>query len=179
MVKSSVKQFTLKAGKSLTEPKINDREIINYEVTRKHRSENDYNFRDLLENANDLIQSVNINGNFIYVNRKWLKTLGYTKEEVERLKLTDILREDQIPHCMEIFKKVCKGESFEHIETVFISKNLEEIFVEGNANPRFEDGKFVQTLGIFRNITERRQMEIQIRESEEKFKEDVDMDKGV
>ena len=134
------------------------------------RLENEQNFRDLFENATDLIQSVNVNGNFVYFNKKWLETLGYTRKEVERLKIADILREDQKTHYMEIFKKVCKGESFEHIKTVFLCKNSEEIFVEGNVSPRFKDGEFIQTLGIFRDVTEHRRIEIQLKESEEKFR---------
>ena len=39
--------------------------------------ENEKKFRDLFENANDLIQSVDPSGKFIYVNKKWLETLGF------------------------------------------------------------------------------------------------------
>ena len=38
------------------------------------------------ENVKDLIQSVNAEGKFIYVNRSWLQTLGYSKDEVKDLK---------------------------------------------------------------------------------------------
>ena len=116
-------------------------------------------FRDFCENAHDLMQSVDANKRFVFVNNEWLKTLGYSPEEVERLKLTDILRNDQIPHCMELFKKVCNGESLEKVETVFISKDEREIYVEGNVRPRFKDGNFISTIGIFRNVTERRKVE--------------------
>ena len=51
-----------------------------------------------------------------------------------------------------------------------ISKNLKEIYVEGNASPKFKEGKFVQTFGIFRDISERKKMEMQLKESEEKFR---------
>ena len=33
-------------------------------------------YRDLCENANDLIQSVDPEGRFLYVNKAWLHTLG-------------------------------------------------------------------------------------------------------
>jgi PAS domain S-box-containing protein len=134
------------------------------DITDRRRAEeilkeNEEKFRDLFENANDLIQSVNASGEFVYANKKWLETLGYSKEELGRLKLTDILREDQIPHCREIFKKVCNGESFEKVETVFKSKDGSEIVVEGNVNAKIRDGKFIATRGIFRDITEQKKME--------------------
>jgi PAS domain S-box-containing protein len=127
--------------------------------TEARLRESEEELRDLFENANDLIQSVDMNGAFVYVNRKWLETLGYTKEELEELKLTDIIREDQIPHCMELFEKVCGGESLEKVETVFMSKGGREVYVEGDVNARFKDGELVATKGIFRDITERKRAE--------------------
>lgn len=116
--------------------------------------ESEEKYRSLFEGANDLIQSVDSNGKFIEVNPKWLNVLGYTKEEVKTLTLKDILREDKISQCMELFSKVCKGESVEHVETVFISKMGKEILVEGSANGLFKDGRFIATIGIFREITQ-------------------------
>ena len=55
-------------------------------------------YRDLFDNANDLIQSVDAKGELTYVNRSWLQTMGYTTQEVSKLKFEDILHADQIPH---------------------------------------------------------------------------------
>jgi len=141
---------------------------------RKHMEEalkeSEERYRDLFENANDLIQSVNPSGKFTYVNRKWLEVLEYTKDEVENLTLGDVLRRDQIPHCMELFKRVCSGEDVTGAETVFVSKSGKEIYVEGNVNPRFQDGEFVATQGIFRDITERKRMEEVLQESERHYR---------
>ncbi len=132
--------------------------------------ESEEKYRDLFENANDLVQSVDTEAKFLYVNRKWLEVLEYTKDEVENLTLTDVLRKDQIPHCMELFRKVSCGEAVNQVETVFVSKNGKEIPVEGNVNAQFKDGKFVACRGIFRDITERKRAEEALRESEERFR---------
>ena len=121
--------------------------------------ESEQKYGDLFENANDLIQSVDMDGKFVYVNKMWLETLGYKKEELEKLNLIDILRKDQIPHCMELFKEVAKGKDFKGIEVVFLSKNGKEIMLEGNVNARFQNGKFVATRGIFRDISDRKKVE--------------------
>jgi len=126
--------------------------------------ESEERFRDLFENANDLMQSIDMEGRFLYVNRKWLEVLGYSKEEVGKLNLLDIIRKDQVAHCTECLGKVARGESLEKIETVFVCKNGREIFVEGNVNAKLEDGKPVSTRGIFRDITERKKAEEAIRE---------------
>jgi len=149
--------------------------VLISDVTKQKKAEDaliesEERFKDLFENANDLIQSIGPNGRFIYVNKSWLETLGYTEKELEGLILTDILRKDQIPHCMEIFRKVCSGKSFDRVETVFISKDGREIYLEGNVNARFKDGKFIATRGIFRDVTARKKAEDKIRKSEEKFR---------
>ena len=122
-------------------------------------------FRDLFENANDLIQSVDPRGRFQFVNKKWLQTLGYTKGELADLSLKDILRPDQIPHCMDAFQRVIEGQTFERIEAVFIAKDGREVFVEGNVNALRRNGSFVATRGIFRDVTERKHAEAQIKAS--------------
>ncbi|UCF12581.1 MAG: PAS domain S-box protein, partial [Thermoplasmatales archaeon] len=155
--------------------KISSVQTIMEEITERKKiegelRESEEKFRDLFENANDLIQSVDNSGSFVYVNKKWLKTLGYSKNELKKLKITDILRKDHIPHFMEIFKKVCEGKAFENIEVVLVSKNGKEIYVEGNVNPRFKDGEFIATRGIFRDITDRKQAEELLKKSEDKFR---------
>jgi len=132
--------------------------------------ESEAKFHDLLENADDLIQSVNPDGSFIYVNRTWCKTLGYTEEEIKNLTVFNIIHPDSQAHCMELFKRVINGETIDNIQARFITKNGNLIDVEGNANCRFVDGKPVATRSIFRNITERKKMEQAIKDGEETFR---------
>ncbi|MBI5194490.1 MAG: PAS domain S-box protein [Nitrospirae bacterium] len=130
--------------------------------TESNLRESEERYRDLFENANDLIQSVDENGGFIYVNRKWKNVLGYTDEEIKNLTLVDILRKDTIPHCMEIFRELQKGKEIENIEAVFVTKCGDEVFVEGKVGAKMQDGKFISTKGIFRDVTDRKRLETQL-----------------
>ncbi|MDP6776888.1 MAG: PAS domain S-box protein, partial [Candidatus Latescibacteria bacterium] len=127
--------------------------------------------QDLFENANDLIQCVDPNGEFIYVNRKWREVLGYSEADVPTLNLMDIIREDQHEHCMALFGRVCAGESFADIETVFVARDGREVVVQGNVNGRFRGDRFVSTRGIFRDVTDRKEMEKALRTSERRHRD--------
>src|SRR5207245_309019 len=48
-------------------------------------------YRDLLENATDLIQSVRPDGHFLYVNRAWRVALEYTEDEIAGLTIFEVL----------------------------------------------------------------------------------------
>jgi PAS domain S-box-containing protein len=62
---------------------------------RKHAEErlrqSEDQYRDLFENATDLIQSVTPEGSFLYVNRAWRQTLQYSETEVADLTIFDVL----------------------------------------------------------------------------------------
>jgi len=139
------------------------RDITSRKLISKKLEESSRQFRDLFDNAGDIIQSIDSRKNFIYVNKKWKNVLGYTEKEIKKLNFEQILRKDMIPHCRGLFVKLGKGESFENIDTVFISKTGKEIFVEGNINSKIENGKFIETTGIFRDVTKRRKVEAELK----------------
>jgi adenylate cyclase len=117
--------------------------------------ESEERYRDLFENANDLIQSVNAYGRFEYVNRAWRETLGYSEAEVAQMNVFDIIHPDFQSYCRQMFYRVLSGEKFEQFQAAFVTKYGQKIFVEGNINCKLVRGKPVATRGIFRNITQR------------------------
>jgi len=127
-------------------------------------------YLDLLENTHDLIQSVSADGRFLYTNRAWRETLGYTEEEVKRLSLLDIIHPDSKSHCMEVFQRVTSGENVSRVEATFVTKDGSKVIVEGNANCKSVGGKPIATLGIFHNTTERKQADEALRKSEEHYR---------
>jgi len=114
-------------------------------------------YQDLFENANDLIQSVDTEGRFIYVNRRWKEVLGYRDDELKDLRLKQVLAPEQVDKCEQAFQSVQKGATYQNLETVFIAKDGRRIILEGNINGQFQDDRFIASRAIFRDITIRRQ----------------------
>jgi PAS domain S-box-containing protein len=127
-------------------------------------------YKDLFENANDLIQSVNADGKFEYVNRAWEELLGYTSNDRKTLIFLDTIREDHHDICTNLFKNVSEGATYKNLETVFVSKSGKEIYVEGSINPQIKDGKFISTRAIFRDITKRKKAEDELKLLHEELK---------
>lgn len=147
-----------------------------HDITERHRLECslravEARYRDLFDNANDLIQSAAPDGRLLFVNRAWREALGYSEEEIPHISLPDIIHPSLREHCMELFRQVLQGENLHGMETVFVAKNGREIVVEGSSNAHFENGVPVSTRSIFRDITQRKRDEQQIAEQRRKLEE--------
>jgi PAS domain S-box-containing protein len=140
--------------------------------------ESEGRYRNLFENTHDMIQSVDPEGHFLFANRAWLDTMGYTAAELPGLNLFQIISPESLPHCQEMFARVMEGESVNNAQATFVAKDGRLVLVEGNAAGRYVDGKLVATQGIFRDITEhqradeeRRQRMEELRIAYERLKE--------
>ncbi len=121
--------------------------------------------QDFLDTAHDLIQNVGPDGRFVYVNRSWMKALGYSENEVKHLNLFDIIHPDSREHCEAVFRRVMRGESAAGIEAIFIAKDGRMIAVEGSASCYLGHDKHPITRAIFRDVTERKKWEEQLKHS--------------
>lgn len=128
-------------------------------------------YEDLFENASDLIQSIDTEGRFIHVNRKWHEILGYTDDEIDKLSIWDLIHPDSREHCIEVFENIKSGQITDRVEVEFVAKNGEVIPVEGNVNCRFEDDVPVATRGIFRDIRMRKAAEKELQNALETARE--------
>ncbi len=115
--------------------------------------------RTMLDSANVMVQSVDAEGRYLFVNEEWKKVLGYNELDLKEINIGNVVRKDHLPYCMEVFKQVMEGLRVHSVETVFVTKDGGELIVRGNACPIFKDGKFVSTVAFFEDITERKKTE--------------------
>lgn len=132
--------------------------------------ESETHFQELFENASDLIQSVDAEGRFLFVNRAWQETLGYSAEEVQQLALADILAPESREHCLAIFQRTLQGEQGALTNATFLTKDQQRIEVEGSISNRRVDGRVVATMGIYRDLRKRKEIERTLRASETRYR---------
>jgi PAS domain S-box-containing protein len=125
-------------------------------------------FRIFMESASDLMHIVDKDGNFIYVNEAMLKTLRYTKEEMLRMNITQILHKEHLVKFFNTENGYKKGSRREELiakgqislETIWITKDGKEIYCEVKVVALYDnDGNFLGNSAVVRDITERKKME--------------------
>jgi PAS domain S-box-containing protein len=135
--------------------------------------ESERRYHDLIESSHDIVQSIDPEGRFEFVNRSWHEHLGYSPEELPDLTLFDIVDEVDHDHCSLLIQQVMSGMSFEKVEVTFVAKGGRKFPVEGNATGRFYDGQFVGTHTFFRDVSERKQAEALAAQYQERLEQEV------
>lgn len=142
------------------------RDLSEQEVSAQALQESEERYRDLFENATDIIQLVAPDGQLLYVNRAWRKAFGYSEEEVAKLSIFQLISPDCQEHCQAVFQEVISAPKIKHIDTTFVTKDGRSINIEGNAICKFSDGKPVRTQCIFRDVTQKRKMEEELHKAQ-------------
>jgi len=126
-------------------------------------AESEERYRDLFDNASDLIHMATPEGEIIYVNNAWLNAIGYTQNELKGKSIYSFVVDSERNHFREYRNRVIAGEiHVKEIETCFITKSGNEIAVEGSITCRYKNGRPEYTRGILRNITSRKANEKQL-----------------
>lgn len=116
-------------------------------------------YRDLCENAHDLIQSVSPEGRILYANRAWREALGYAADEIARLNILEVIHPESRDHCRQALGEVMRGEPLEDLAFAFQARDGRRVEVAGNARVRHDSAGVAYTCGIFREVTVERRLE--------------------
>ena len=135
--------------------------------------ESERRYHDLIESSHDIVQSIDPEGRFEFVNRSWHEHLGNSPEELSDITLFDIVDEVDHDHCSLLIQQIMTGKSFEKVEVTFVAKDGRKFPVEGNATGRFRDGQFVGTHTFFRYVSERKQAEALAAEYQQQLEQEV------
>ncbi len=136
-------------------------------------AESELKYRELFDNSTDLIQSVDPNGQFLFVNPSWKKTLGYEDYEIQRLNFYDILHPDSKEQCELLIEEILKvGDVADQKEHTFkmITKSKREVVLKGGLSVQFEAGQIVAIQSFFRDVTQQELIEAALVKSQENFK---------
>jgi len=127
-------------------------------------------YRELIENANDIIYTHDLAGNFTSINKAGERVTGYTRDEVLGMNISRILTPETLEQARQmIAHKVNQGGQTQY-EMEIVAKDGHRILLEVSSRLIYEGDKPVSVQGIARDITERKKMEQALKESEERLK---------
>jgi len=155
----------------LTDPTIRGIVLNARDVSERKRAdsalrESEERYRDLFDNASDLVCMVDPTGVLLYANHAWQEGTGYGADEIGTLQLSDIVHPESRQHYVGVIERVLAGERLDHVELVFVPKAGPPITVEGNLSCTFKDGSPSVIRGIYRDVTERKKVEEHLRRAE-------------
>jgi PAS domain S-box-containing protein len=155
------------------------------DITRLKKSEralreSEKKYRELFENANDIIYTIDLEGNFTSANKSALETYGYSRDDILKTNIRQLIDPDHIQTVMEkIADKISHSTASPPYELLTRTRNGKPVWVEVSARLIRDDDRNIGIQGIARDITERKRHEEQLRESQERFKEIADLLPGI
>ena len=124
-------------------------------------------YRDLFENTSDLILSTRPDGSLEYVNSAWCATLGYSREEAERLSLARPAAPDSAtPGAGSASRRCCAAKAGDGCARCSPRRTGGWWSLEGDVRVVREHGRLAGFRAILSDITERETLEEELRKRE-------------
>ena len=134
---------------------------VKNEELQKEVRRTEYKYQDLIENASDVIFTLNPKGEFIFINRRLPIITGHEREAWLGRRFTDLVIVEDRHLAQDKVQQTASGRS-NIFEVRVKHKNGRCIYLSITINPMFERGQVSGCVGIARDITEKKQLEQEI-----------------
>jgi len=112
-------------------------------------------YRELFENSNDIIYTIDLSGHFTSINKTGRRISGYSQEEALAMNIMDVIPERHQTIVHEMMTRRVAGMQSTHYDICIITKDGREVPVELSAGVIFSDGVPIGIQGSARDISER------------------------
>ncbi|HDQ03137.1 MAG TPA: PAS domain S-box protein [Deltaproteobacteria bacterium] len=142
------------------------------EAALEKLKESEEKYRTILEDMDEGYFELDIKGTFTFVNDAECRNTGYPKEEFIGMHYTKLVDKDNAKKMFQTFNELYRtGKPIRLMDVEIFKYNGEKAFYETSVSlARDKDEKPIGFRGVSRDVTQRRQMEETIRQSEEKYR---------
>jgi len=144
---------------------IHDRKVAE-EALRTSEQE----YRSIVENLNEVIYTAEADGRFTYVSPVTESITGYTSSEIVGRFFTDFVLPDDLDHVRKRWAGVLSGQ-VKPSEFRIVKKSGKTLWARTFSKPVFKNGKGIGLHGVLLDITEYKETEAALRESEKRYRD--------
>jgi PAS domain S-box-containing protein len=147
-----------------------NRDITEQKKAEQALRESEVRYKAIFEAAREGIVAADIKTKrFKYANPAICEMLGYTAEEMQKMSINDIHPKEFLPHVISEFEAQARGEKTLACNIPCLRRDGTVFFADINTTNVMID-KRPCNVGFFTDITERKQAEEALRESEQKYR---------
>jgi two-component system sensor histidine kinase/response regulator len=155
-LENRVRERTLELATANAELKTEILERKQMEVALREGEER---YRDLFENANDIIYTHDLQGNYTSVNKACERIIGYTNEEAMGMNMVQVVAPEYLDEARQLLARKSAEKTAAAYELEIVAKDGRRVMIEVNSRLTCKDGKPSGVQGMARDVTERKRAE--------------------
>jgi len=134
--------------------------------------ESELKYKDLFDNISDGMCILDKKGNVLHHNPAFSKILGYDDEDWNTITIPEIVHPDYRDISKKQYLRLKQEGVYDGYETKVVRKDKSTVWVQANSTAIYDDnGKFIGSNDVIRNITERKKTELELSKTQEMLKQ--------
>jgi PAS domain S-box-containing protein len=130
--------------------------------------ESEERYRELFENANDIVFTLDLEGNLTSMNKAGEQVSGYSREEFLGRSITDILTPESVSVMWGMRDRKIAGEASTNYEVELVTRDGRKVLIEVSSRLIYGDSGPIGIQGTARDITERKRVEEALHEADQR-----------
>ncbi|HKR00676.1 MAG TPA: PAS domain S-box protein [Pyrinomonadaceae bacterium] len=142
------------------------RDITQRKQAEQAMRQSEERYRELFENANDLVYTHDLQGNFTSLNKAGERITGYSRAEAMTMNIAQVVVPEQLEKAREMIARKQSDDVSTIYELDIIAKGGRRVPLELSTRLIYQGGVAVGVQGIGRDVAERKRVEAELQASE-------------
>lgn len=122
-------------------------------------------YHEMIENTSDILFTIDLKGNFLSVNKAAVRLIGFSKDEITKMNISQIVAPEYVPLVRKIIERKVKIGSQTRYEVEVITKKGKKFPLEVSTKIFYVNKKPLVIQGVARDITKNKLMELELQKS--------------